>query len=568
MKVDKLAALAGAVAEQPDSKLQVLAAWVEEHLFTKGTWNGERLLVFTEYRDTLDYLCAQLALRGWGDRLLTLHGGAGVDREGVKAAFRADPAENPVRILLATDAASEGLNLQDHCRFLLHWEIPWNPNKMEQRNGRIDRHGQKAEEVLCQHFAYQGWEDQHFLDVVVDKVRTQRADLGAVGDVIAAQVEQALRGERKDIQTSEDRRARMQAEVRAEVMTQQDIRSLRAKLETARETWRLYPETLKLVLEEGLHLAGHPGLEPLDAGAELAGQAWLLRNLPAAWSDCRPFIQDSRGRLLKLVFDERVTRGPEGLQRREEVSLLHLDHPLLKRALGVFRANLWSVGLHASHRLSRVSYGVVPDRALGRPVLLLLGRLVAVSAQGVKLHEDLVPVGGEIQEGHLELLPPDRLQKLLDLEREHPPMPAELGGLLRKFFPAHEAVLRKELSKRQAEQEKELKARLGERAKAEAASLKALVVERQKEVQRRIQEMEKELKSAQLDMFDAQERDQYQRDLAWLRGRKEQLLKEVESEPAAVRARYELRGAPRVFPLALLYLLPESLIQGPKRGGR
>jgi len=128
-------------------------------------------------------------------------------------------------------------------------------------------------------------------------------------------------------------------------------------------------------------------------------------------------------------------------------------------------------------------------------------------------------------------------------------------------------VLRKELSKRQAEQEKELKARLGERAKAEAASLKALVVERQKEVHRRIQEMEKELKSAQLDMFDAQERDQYQRDLAWLRGRKEQLLKEVESEPAAVKARSELRGAPRVFPLALLYLLPESLIQGPKRGG-
>ena len=51
---------------------------------------------------------------------------------------------DPVRILLATDAASEGINLQPHCHRLLHWEIPWNPNRLEQRNGRIDRHGQHA----------------------------------------------------------------------------------------------------------------------------------------------------------------------------------------------------------------------------------------------------------------------------------------------------------------------------------------------------------------------------------------------------------------------------------------
>ena len=63
-----------------------------------------------------------------------------------------------MRILLATDAASEGINLQNHCSKLIHFEIPWNPNRMEQRNGRIDRHGQKANEVQIHHFVGQGFD--------------------------------------------------------------------------------------------------------------------------------------------------------------------------------------------------------------------------------------------------------------------------------------------------------------------------------------------------------------------------------------------------------------------------
>ena len=78
------------------------------------------------------------------------------DRERIKAAFQADPQRPPVRILLATDAASEGIDLQNHCPRLIHYEIPWNPNRMEQRNGRIDRHGQRADEVKVYHFVGAG----------------------------------------------------------------------------------------------------------------------------------------------------------------------------------------------------------------------------------------------------------------------------------------------------------------------------------------------------------------------------------------------------------------------------
>ena len=104
---------------------------------------GERLIVFTEYKTTLDYLARRLRERYPADRVLTLFGSGGpegMDETGrvhVKAAFN-DPAA-PVRVLVATDAASEGLNLHRTARYLLHYDCPWNPPRLEQHNGRIDR---------------------------------------------------------------------------------------------------------------------------------------------------------------------------------------------------------------------------------------------------------------------------------------------------------------------------------------------------------------------------------------------------------------------------------------------
>lgn len=62
------------------------------------------------------------------------------------------PAKEPLRILLATDAAREGLNFQAHCTDLFHFDLPWNPGRIEQRNGRIDRKLQPAPTVRCHHF--------------------------------------------------------------------------------------------------------------------------------------------------------------------------------------------------------------------------------------------------------------------------------------------------------------------------------------------------------------------------------------------------------------------------------
>ena len=556
--VERLRELAGVAAERPDTKLHALVAWIKSHLQDdQGGWNSERLLIFTEYKDTLHYLVTSLKRRGWGDQVLFLHGGAGVDREQIKAAFRKPPDEDPVRVLVATDAASEGLNLQDHCRYLLHWEIPWNPNKMEQRNGRIDRHGQRADKVFCYHFTYQGWEDQQFLDVVVDKVRTQRHDLGSVGDVIAAQVEEALRGERRHIVDNEDLRRRMHDEVEAEVVTRARIRELESELQQARHTWDLFPETLQQVLHEALLLVGHRGLKTVDGG-DLAGRAWVLEALPPTWAECRLFITDVKGRLLRLVFDEKYTRD------RRDVTLIHLDHPLMKRALAVFRANLWSVGLHESHQLSRVSYRVVPRRDLSRPVVMLVARLVAIGRTGSKLHEELLLVGGPFQEEVIHLdQEGQELERLLAIKGEHPPLPGKVAALLRRFFPAHERVLQQGLEQRAGERDQDIRLRLKQRGTDEAAQVRKLVAERLREVDRRVKEMEKERESPQMLLPGMEDQsDQHSRTLGWLRGRQDQLQRDRQEEPKAIRERYVLRDSPRAFPLALLYLLPDSLLKG------
>jgi len=115
--------------------------------------------------------------------------------------------------------------------------LPWNPNRMEQRNGRIDRHGQRAPEVLVYHFVGESYtrreqypdakaseleEDLEFLMTAVKKVEAIREDLGKVGPVIAEQVEEAMLGRRKRLDTT--RAERENEPVRRMLRFEQNVR--------------------------------------------------------------------------------------------------------------------------------------------------------------------------------------------------------------------------------------------------------------------------------------------------------------------------------------------------------
>lgn len=141
------------------------------------------MLIFTEYTDTKRYLQNQLTAAIEGTHLAerridTFHGGMGDEkREEIKRAFNADPEKHPLRILIATDAAREGVNLQNHCADLFHFDIPWNPSRMEQRNGRIDRKLQRADTVCCHYFVYPERAEDRVLDTLVRKTKTIREEL-------------------------------------------------------------------------------------------------------------------------------------------------------------------------------------------------------------------------------------------------------------------------------------------------------------------------------------------------------------------------------------------------------
>src|SRR5947207_2161036 len=116
------------------------------------------------------------------------------EREEIKRAFTSSPKKNPVRILIATDAAREGLNLQTHCWDLFHFDVPWNPSRMEQRNGRIDRKLQPRDAVFCHYFVYRQRPEDRILAALVRKTETIRRELGSLAQVIDARLAETLRG--------------------------------------------------------------------------------------------------------------------------------------------------------------------------------------------------------------------------------------------------------------------------------------------------------------------------------------------------------------------------------------
>lgn len=97
-----------------------------------------------------------------------------------------------MRILVCTDAAREGLNLQARCHDLIHVDLPWNPSRLEQRNGRIDRKLQPSKIVSCRYFIYDQREEDRVLDALVRKTEVIRRQLGAAGEVLRMRMEQTL----------------------------------------------------------------------------------------------------------------------------------------------------------------------------------------------------------------------------------------------------------------------------------------------------------------------------------------------------------------------------------------
>ena len=104
-----------------------------------------------------------------------------------------------MRLLLATDAASEGINMQECCRWIIHYDIPWSPSKLQQRNGRVSRHGQ-VRDVSVHYFRCDEEEDMDFLFRVAEKVEQVRQDLGSVERIFDAAIQRHFQGKKTSIE--------------------------------------------------------------------------------------------------------------------------------------------------------------------------------------------------------------------------------------------------------------------------------------------------------------------------------------------------------------------------------
>ncbi|MDX2096432.1 MAG: DISARM system SNF2-like helicase DrmD, partial [Leptolyngbyaceae cyanobacterium bins.59] len=134
--LEQMTQIAEQARREPDSKVEWLTGWIRQNLCpdlgTPGAmWRDRRVLIFTEYTDTKRYLEQHLRTliansHQEEERIATFHGGMGEERrEFIKQAFNTNPADHPLRILIATDAAREGVNLQNYCADLFHFDVPW-----------------------------------------------------------------------------------------------------------------------------------------------------------------------------------------------------------------------------------------------------------------------------------------------------------------------------------------------------------------------------------------------------------------------------------------------------------
>ncbi len=141
-----------------------------------------KLVIFTEHRDTLNYLVNQITtLIGRSEAVVTIHGGMGrEERKQAEEAFKQDVA---VQVLIATDAAGEGINLQ-RAHLMVNYDLPWNPNRLEQRFGRIHRIGQTEVCHLWNLVAEETREGDVYLSLLKKLEIEQRALGGQVFDVL------------------------------------------------------------------------------------------------------------------------------------------------------------------------------------------------------------------------------------------------------------------------------------------------------------------------------------------------------------------------------------------------
>ena len=602
--LDEMADIANRARYEPDSRVRHLVAWVKTHLCPDlgapdARWNDRRVLIFTEYTDTKRYLVQQLqaAIAGSdrdSERIMTFHGGIGEERrEAIKAAFNADPTRHPLRILVATDAGREGINLQNHCADLFHFDVPWNPSRMEQRNGRIDRKLQRSPEVRCHYFVVHQRSEDRVLDVLVKKSEVIHEQLGSLAPVVAKRVDTMLsRGIRHeqvaDLRNTLDGiEGEFQRSAEGQVVLEdlEEVRERKATLATqvgrlekmlkdSRDWIGLDDRHFRDALSASLEILEAESLKPVDdaqAARDPSTARWVIPHLHErmgadhTWAHTldalRAPIKKGQKRWewrREAPIRPVVFRDPGTLD--DEVVHLHLEHRVVQRLLGRFLAQGF---LH--DELTRACVVRTDDPV---PRVVALGRLSLHGEGASRLHDEILAVAAEWRDpatrGRGKLKPvgegaKTETLKLLDEALVQPRL-REVPDGIRRRLQGH-AVQDVEELHPHLERRAEVLSRQAARALETRAAQEAREMTRILEAQRdRIKKQHEKAvgDTQQLALFSREEeRRQFAANQKHWAARLQTLEDEIRDEPARIRAGYEVR-ARRVEPVGLVYLWPVS----------
>ncbi len=586
-----------------DGRVRKLIEWIRTHMCSRlpepgeqpspaPTWNATRIIVFTEYDDTKRYLVQQLSAvvdptdRG-SERIAVFHGPTPVDeREEIKKAFNADPAKHPLRILIATDAAREGLNLQAHCSNLFHFDVPWNPSRMEQRNGRIDRKLQPETVVHCHYFFYRQRPEDRVLAALVRKTKKIKEELGSMNTVLDARLVKTMQsGIRRDLveameheildtDLDAEHRQTINDELEATRERQQALREqidrLRTLLDDSKRNIGMREDHFRSAISCALELLGAEPLTPLPSDAEHKGPpraafpavdqrtgadptwaATLDTLRPRRRPDQKLWEWRRTAPIRPVIFEDAGTIDDETVH-------LHLEHRVVQRLLGRFTAQGF-----VHHDLSRACLAQATDAI---PRVVLLGRLALYGPGAARLHEELVPVTArwtdpKIRKGALSPYARDAEAKTLALLDEaivkgtgHSATP-EVLQQLQASAPRDVQELLPHLQARGEEYAREAEKRLAARAGDEAKAMREILETQQKHIAETAKEHDRPDQQMRFQFADRDELRQLESNRRYWVKRLESIDRELRTEPERIREIYQVK-ARRIEPVGLVYLWP------------
>ena len=399
-----------------DTKLHSLKTWVKNNLIQHNEFkNDERLIVFTEYKDTQKYIQKLFEEKSKfkDPQVKILHGTTNRQlRNELKQEF--NDKNSPIRILIATDTASEGLNMQQMCRYVIHYDIPWNPAKLEQRNGRVDRHGQ-ARDVKIFHFHSKNNQEMIFLSKVASKVNKIQDDLGHVGIVLSSAIDKYFRegkkvdGEFENIQAIDN-------------LNIQSIKQRKKEIAIAKNSYQKSLENIGISPEEIANLFTTMFKE---AGGDFEKQTStatikVISTVAPKWEKLinNSLIRKTgkfAGQIPKLVFSSeelvQVEFGREIFKNKPGQHFITLGHPIMQRVLTSTKQSLWD------NVNSTVARWIISQNLTTKQDILEINIMLTIRNQlGETLHSEFLRYFFEINESNFRQIH-EKMLKINPLSR-------------------------------------------------------------------------------------------------------------------------------------------------------